>query len=135
VFGLIGRVHRYPDSLGYEAEFKADRAGLAAGARWLMSGADYRIAWRPKALEDLRSIVRYIAQDSPARARTFGKKLREKVQPLAQHPLLGHEAGQGCRPTCANSCCIQLHCLLSGDRGVAHRRDPSRQAHLAQQTP
>ena len=23
VFGLIGRVHRYPDSLGYEAEFKA----------------------------------------------------------------------------------------------------------------
>ncbi|MCB2023631.1 MAG: hypothetical protein KDG56_02430 [Ottowia sp.] len=23
VFGLIGRVHRYPDSLGYETEFKA----------------------------------------------------------------------------------------------------------------
>ena len=23
VFGLIGRVHRYPDSMGYEAEFKA----------------------------------------------------------------------------------------------------------------
>ncbi|MEN9544664.1 MAG: hypothetical protein RLZZ598_1497 [Pseudomonadota bacterium] len=23
VFSLIGRVHRYPDSLGYEAEFKA----------------------------------------------------------------------------------------------------------------
>lgn len=23
VFGLIGRVHRYPDSLGYEAEFRA----------------------------------------------------------------------------------------------------------------
>jgi toxin ParE1/3/4 len=48
-----------------------------------MSGADYRIAWRPKASEDLRSIVRYIAQDSPTRARIFGKKLREKVQPLA----------------------------------------------------
>ena len=44
-----------------------------------MPGADYRIAWRPKALEDLRSIVRYIAQDSPARARTFGKKLRESA--------------------------------------------------------
>lgn len=37
-----------------------------------MSGADYRIAWRPKASEDLRSIIRYIAQDSPAHARTFG---------------------------------------------------------------
>jgi plasmid stabilization system protein ParE len=60
-----------------------------------MPGADYRIAWRPKALEDLRSIVRYIAQDSPIRARTFGKKLREKVQPLAQHPLLGHEGRPG----------------------------------------
>jgi hypothetical protein len=23
VFGLIGRLHRYPDSMGYEAEFKA----------------------------------------------------------------------------------------------------------------
>ena len=23
VFGLIGRFHRYPDSMGYEAEFKA----------------------------------------------------------------------------------------------------------------
>ena len=23
VFGLIGRIHRYPDSLGYEAEFRA----------------------------------------------------------------------------------------------------------------
>lgn len=60
-----------------------------------MPGADYRIAWRPKALEDLRSIVRYIAQDSPTRARAFGKKLREKVQPLAQHPLLGHEGRPG----------------------------------------
>ena len=71
-----------------------------------MSGADYRIAWRPKASEDLRSIVRYIAQDSPTRARTFGKKLREKVQPLAQHPLLGHEGRPGL-PACANSCCTQ----------------------------
>ncbi len=56
-----------------------------------MSGADYRIAWRPKASEDLRSIIRYIAQDSPAHARTFGKKLREQVQPLAQYHPLSHE--------------------------------------------
>ena len=60
-----------------------------------MSGADYRIAWRLKASEDLRSIVRYIAQVSPARARAFGKMLREKVQPLAQHPLLGHVGRPG----------------------------------------
>lgn len=60
-----------------------------------MAGAGYRIAWRPKALEDLRSIVRYIAQDNPSRARTFGKKLREKVQPLAYHPLLGHMGRPG----------------------------------------
>jgi toxin ParE1/3/4 len=60
-----------------------------------MSGADYRIAWRPKASEDLSSIVRYIAQDSPTRARTFGKRPREKVQPLAQHTMLGHEGRPG----------------------------------------
>ncbi len=60
-----------------------------------MSGRDFSIAWRPKALEDLCSIVRYIAQDSPTRARTFGKRLRDKVQPQAQHPLLGHEGRPG----------------------------------------
>jgi toxin ParE1/3/4 len=45
--------------------------------------------------EDLRSVVRYIPQESPTRARTFGKKLREKVQPPAQHLLLGHEGRPG----------------------------------------
>ena len=71
-----------------------------------MPGADYRIAWRPKALEDLRSIVRYIAQDSPTRARAFGKKLREKVQPLAQHPLLNPDlvAGRDLREDLLDRC-------------------------------
>ena len=60
-----------------------------------MTRAGYRIAWRPKASEDLRSIARYIAQDNPSRARTFGKHLREKVQPLTYHPRLGHEGRPG----------------------------------------
>lgn len=57
--------------------------------------AGYRIAWRPKALDDLRDIVRFIAHDNPTRARTFGKALRDKIRPLADHPLLGHEGRPG----------------------------------------
>lgn len=49
----------------------------------------YRIAWRPKAREDLRAIVRYIGTDNPAKARSFGQELRDKILPLAQHPELG----------------------------------------------
>lgn len=60
-----------------------------------MTKAGYRIAWRPKASEDLRSIVRYIAHDNPSRARTFAKALCDKVRALARHPLLGHEGRPG----------------------------------------
>ncbi len=100
-----------------------------------MPGADYRISWRPKALEDLRSIVRYIAQDSPARARTFGKKLREKVQPLAQHPLLGHEGRPGLpadvRELVLHQNYIAFYRVLDASRII----EILRVKHVAQQTP
>ena len=41
------------------------------------------------AREDLRAIVQYIGKDNPARAKSFGKELRDKTKPLAQHPGLG----------------------------------------------
>ena len=100
-----------------------------------MPGADYRIAWRSKALEDLRSIVRYIAQDSPARARTFGKKLREKVRPLAQHPLLGHEGRPGLpadvRELVLHANYIAFYRVIDTSRTV----EILRVKHVAQQTP
>ena len=55
----------------------------------------YRIEWRPKAREDLRAIVRYIAKDNPLRARTFGLELRNKTLPLADHPSLGRPGRPG----------------------------------------
>jgi toxin ParE1/3/4 len=99
-----------------------------------MSGADYRIAWRLKASEDLRSIVRYIAQVSPARARAFGKMLREKVQPLAQHPLLGHVGRPGLpaevRELVLHSNYIAFYRVLEASRTV----EILRVKHVAQQT-
>ncbi|MEN9544663.1 MAG: hypothetical protein RLZZ598_1496 [Pseudomonadota bacterium] len=100
-----------------------------------MPGTDYRIAWRPKASEDLRSIVRYIAQDSPARARTFGKKLREKVEPLAKHPLLGHEGRPGLpadvRELVLHQNYIAFYRVLDASRTI----EILRVKHVAQQTP
>ena len=55
----------------------------------------YRIEWRPKAHEDLVAIARYIALDNPARARTFGKELRDKTRLLAQHPQLSRKGRPG----------------------------------------
>lgn len=54
-----------------------------------MTAKAYRIEWRPMAREDLFAIVQYIGRDSPAIARTFGKALRDKTKPLAQHPEIG----------------------------------------------
>jgi toxin ParE1/3/4 len=55
----------------------------------------YRIEWRPLACDDLRAIVRYIGKDNPTRARSFGKELRDKTRPLAQHPELGRTGRPG----------------------------------------
>lgn len=55
----------------------------------------YRVEWRPKAREDLRAIVRYIGGDDPVRARGFGRELRDKTLPLAQHPKLGRTGRPG----------------------------------------
>jgi toxin ParE1/3/4 len=55
----------------------------------------YRIEWRPRAREDVRAIVRYIAQDNPTRAVTFGKELKDKTRPLADHPELGRTGRPG----------------------------------------
>lgn len=55
----------------------------------------YRLEWRPSAREDLCGIVAYIGKDNPTQAKTFGKELRDKVKPLAQHPELGRRGRPG----------------------------------------
>lgn len=64
------------------------------GARY-RPGAHYRIEWRPMAREDLRAIMHYIGRDNPARARSFGRALRDKTKPLEDHPELGHTGRPG----------------------------------------
>jgi len=58
-------------------------------------GAHSRIEWRPMAREDLRAIMHYIGRDNPARARSFGRTLRDKTKPLEDHPELGHTGRPG----------------------------------------
>jgi toxin ParE1/3/4 len=48
-----------------------------------------QIIWTPKALDDLESLLAYIAQDAPAAARRYAQKLISRVELLADHPLLG----------------------------------------------
>lgn len=54
-----------------------------------MTDANYRIEWRPMAMEDLRAIVRHIGKEHPTRAKDFGKALRDKTRHLARHPEMG----------------------------------------------
>jgi toxin ParE1/3/4 len=49
----------------------------------------YQIIWSPRALEDLREIVRYIRRDKPIAARQFGEKLIDKAESLATFPERG----------------------------------------------
>lgn len=54
-----------------------------------MTSGPYRIEWRPLARDDLKTIVRFIGQDSPARARTFGQQLKAIIDSLATAPKKG----------------------------------------------
>jgi addiction module RelE/StbE family toxin len=47
------------------------------------------VLWTDLALEDLRSIQRYIAFDKPDAAKKLADRLRQRVRDLASHPLSG----------------------------------------------
>ena len=49
----------------------------------------YSIVWSRTSLKDLKSIVRYIAQDSPLRAESFGYRIITKIEILTDYPELG----------------------------------------------
>lgn len=49
----------------------------------------YVVDWRPQAADDLIRIIRYIAEDKPERAVSFGQELRMRVEQLQLFPLRG----------------------------------------------
>ncbi len=50
---------------------------------------DFKIILSPRAIQDLRGIVRYISFDNPLRAESFGHELIAKTRLLASFPELG----------------------------------------------
>jgi addiction module RelE/StbE family toxin len=49
----------------------------------------YKITWAPRALEDLKEIVRYIRRDKPEAAQRFGEKLIARAESLSILPERG----------------------------------------------
>lgn len=49
----------------------------------------HRIIWSRISQRDLRSLVKYIAKDSPQRAEHFGYRIVARVEMLYDHPLMG----------------------------------------------
>lgn len=45
--------------------------------------------WKPKAIDDFKSITAYIAQDNPRAALETGDMLIQKAERLDEHPELG----------------------------------------------
>jgi toxin ParE1/3/4 len=50
---------------------------------------DYRVILSPRAIQDLESIVRYIALDNPQRAESFGQELIDATKVLRRFPEMG----------------------------------------------
>lgn len=100
-----------------------------------MTAKPYRIEWRPMAREDLRAIVRHIGKDNPSRAKRFGKALRDKTRPLAQHPELGCKGRPGLpdwlRELVVHPNYIVFYRVLAEARTI----EILRVKHVAQQTP
>jgi len=55
---------------------------------------DYQVILSPKAVEDLETIIRYIAQDNPEAARKIGHQLLEKTKELSQFPFKGQKVSE-----------------------------------------
>ena len=73
----------------------------------------YRVEWRPMARKDLQGIARYIANDSPVRARSFEQELRGKTVLLARHPEIGRPGRlSGTRELIAHPSYIVLYRVL-----------------------
>jgi len=84
------------------------------------------------ARDDLLGIVRYIGKDNPVRARSFGKDLRDKTKPLAQHPELGRPGRlPDIRELVVHSNYIVFYRVLAAARTVQILKVK----HAAQQTP
>ena len=84
------------------------------------------------AREDLRAIIKTIGKDNPARAKSFGKELRDKTKPLVQHPELGRSGRlPGIRELVAHPNYIIFYRVLAEGRTVQILRVK----HAAQQTP
>lgn len=47
------------------------------------------VLWTDLALEDLRSLQRYIAYDKPVAAKKLAQQIRRRIADLASHPLSG----------------------------------------------
>lgn len=47
------------------------------------------VNWTEKALSDFVSILEYIEQDNPERAKSFAAELQKKVNNLAEFPSMG----------------------------------------------
>ena len=47
------------------------------------------VNWSKRSLASLKEIADYIAQDNPARARSFVQEIRQRANLLAQFPNLG----------------------------------------------
>lgn len=47
------------------------------------------VFWTDLALDDLRSLQRYIAYDKPEAARKLAQRIRQRIRDLASHPLAG----------------------------------------------
>jgi toxin ParE1/3/4 len=57
----------------------------------------FKIIWSEPALDDLRSLTAYIAEDNPLAAERMGSSILGKTRHLAEHPLMGRmvpEIGQ-----------------------------------------
>jgi toxin ParE1/3/4 len=51
---------------------------------------DSKVILSPRAIQDLRKIVRYISFDNSARAESFGHELTAQTRLLVTFPEMGH---------------------------------------------
>jgi len=95
---------------------------------------NFKIILSPRAIQDLREIVRYIAFDNPLRVEEFGRELIVKTHALSSFPELGRRVPEIGAPH-VREIVFKSYCIVYRVRHEQKLVEVSRFWHGARGTP
>ncbi len=82
----------------------------------------YRVAWSPRALDDVQEIVLFIAADSPSYAKAVARRIVELTRGLARFPQQGRKVPELDDPSIREIQAYSYRVIYRIEQSQGHRR-------------